>query len=160
MLFVRAAKCGRGHVATARHHCCAAASSPSAHEQMRVFTFSLALLACVASARSQYFSAGWSPNDPTTDTSSPTQPEHTYTPVSKPSSGNPLQDFLTSGPLAQLFAKLGYNLTEHIEAAAKKEAEKWDSRIPLITDENYDDMIVNETLTLEEEKDRVWFLVV
>jgi hypothetical protein len=136
------------------------AVASSAHEQMRVFAFSLALLACVTSARSQYFSAGWAPGDPTADTSSSAQPEQTYSPVFKPLSGNPLQDFFTSGPLAQLFAKWGFNLTQYVEAAKKLEAERWDSRIPLITDENYDDIILNETLTPAEEKDRVWFLVV
>jgi hypothetical protein len=44
--------------------------------------------------------------------------------------------------------------------AAQAQSEIWDTRIPLITDENYNDIIVNEVLTEEEAKNRVWFLIV
>jgi hypothetical protein len=37
----------------------------------------------------------------------------------------------------------------------------WDKRIPLITDENYESLIVGETFSSEEEEsERVWFLIV
>lgn len=36
----------------------------------------------------------------------------------------------------------------------------WDERIPLITDSNYQDVIVNEELSTEEEEKRVWFLII
>jgi hypothetical protein len=65
---------------------------------------------------------------------------------------------LSNGPVSQLFNRWGINITERLEAA-KANTEIWDSRIPLITDDNYNDLIVNEVLTTEEEKDRVWFLV-
>lgn len=48
---------------------------------------------------------------------------------------------------------IGFNITG-------TPAVTWDERIPLITDENYAEIIVNETLTSEEEKERVWFLII
>ena len=36
----------------------------------------------------------------------------------------------------------------------------WDERIVLITDKNYEKRIVNEPMNREEEKDRVWVIVV
>ncbi|KAI6034619.1 hypothetical protein PISMIDRAFT_19671 [Pisolithus microcarpus 441] len=36
----------------------------------------------------------------------------------------------------------------------------WDERIPLITDLNYRDVIVDEELSTEEEEKRVWFLII
>jgi len=65
---------------------------------------------------------------------------------------------LSNGPVSQLFNRLGINITERLEAA-KANSEIWDNRIPLITDDNYNDLLVNEVLTTEEEKNRVWFLI-
>lgn len=69
-----------------------------------------------------------------------------------------LTNLLTSGPVAKWAAKAGYNITEKISEAKSRKI--WDDRIPLITDENYEDMVVNETLTAAEEDKRVWFIVV
>lgn len=35
----------------------------------------------------------------------------------------------------------------------------WDERIQLITDDNYQDLIVNEQLSPKEEKDRAWVVI-
>jgi hypothetical protein len=64
----------------------------------------------------------------------------------------------STGPIAQLFNRLGINITERLQAA-QANLEIWDGRVPLITDENYNDVIVNEALTEEEAKNRVWFLL-
>jgi len=62
---------------------------------------------------------------------------------------------LTSGPVASLFAKLGVNITKTLE-----QPKFWDERIPLITDNNYNDVIVNEPLTDEELQDRTWAIII
>jgi len=63
--------------------------------------------------------------------------------------------FLTSGPVASLFARLGVNITKTLE-----QPNYWDERIPLITDDNYNDVIVNEPLTDEELQDRTWAIII
>ena len=54
-----------------------------------------------------------------------------------------------------MFEKLGMNITEKLDQAKGI----WDDRIQLITDDNYEALIVNEPLTEEEESERVWCLV-
>ena len=66
-------------------------------------------------------------------------------------------DALVQGPLNSLLAKAGINLTASLEAAAQTTL--WDERIPLIHDDNFDEVIVHEQLTSEEEKDRLWSLL-
>jgi hypothetical protein len=61
---------------------------------------------------------------------------------------------LASGPVASLFAKLGINITKTLE-----QPNHWDERIPLITDDNYHDIIVNEPLADEELQDRTWAII-
>lgn len=68
-----------------------------------------------------------------------------------------LSNLLASGPVASLAARAGINISEKL--AEVKSRKLWDDRIPLITDDNYEEIIVNEPMTEEEEKDRVWFLV-
>ncbi len=67
-----------------------------------------------------------------------------------------LNRLLTAGPVASLFGKMGVNITE---AVARSAESPWDLRIPFITDENFDEVIVREELTPEEEAERVWFLI-
>jgi len=69
-----------------------------------------------------------------------------------------LTNLLASGPVASLAARAGINISEKL--AEVRSRKLWDDRIPLITDENYEELIVNETLAEAEEKDRVWFLVI
>jgi len=55
---------------------------------------------------------------------------------------------------------VGVNVTQHLDAATQRANEKpWDTRIPMVTDENWEHMVVNELLS-PEEKDRTWFMVV
>ena len=68
-----------------------------------------------------------------------------------------LSNLLATGPVASLAARAGINITERLATA--KSHKFWDDRVTLIDDDNYGDLIVNETLTKEEEKDRLWFVV-
>jgi hypothetical protein len=109
------------------------------------------------SVSAQYFSAGWSPGKPVDNSAAEAWAPNQPPPIGqhKPSSSNSgFSNFLTSGPLGSLLAIAGINLTQSLE-----DVTGWDKRIPMITDDNYDDIIVNESLTEQEEKDRVWFLV-
>lgn len=122
------------------------------------------LAACATLVRAQYFSEGWKPGQATTQSpnSVPTggfvpQPAQGGSPSAQ---GNFLERMLTSGPLSRLFEKSGVNITERLEAAHRARAEMWDQRIPLITDDNWEDLVANETFASEEEeRKRVWFLV-
>lgn len=69
-----------------------------------------------------------------------------------------LSNLLASGPVASLAARAGINISEKL--AEVKSRKLWDDRIPLVTDDNYEELIVKEPMTEREEKDRVWFLVI
>ncbi|KAG9049533.1 hypothetical protein FS837_010013 [Tulasnella sp. UAMH 9824] len=72
-----------------------------------------------------------------------------------------LENILTSAPVVAIAAKAGINITEKVQAAkAAVEGTGWDNHIPLITDENYREMIVEEPLSLDELDKRVWFLLI
>jgi hypothetical protein len=121
---------------------------------MRFFTASLLLLA--SGVHANYFSAGWKPGQPTTKARQPA-PTFNAAPVQSAKKDNSfLTNLLTTGPLGSLFSRAGMNVSD---AIARAQADIWDTRIPLVTDENYEQLIVNETLTPEEEERRVWFLV-
>lgn len=67
----------------------------------------------------------------------------------------------TQGPIGDALLKVGLNYTAAREEAERRKANMWDARIPLITDDNYESLIVNESFSSEtEEKERVWFLIV
>ncbi|KAI0722377.1 hypothetical protein C8T65DRAFT_799380 [Cerioporus squamosus] len=133
-------------------------------------------LLCAASVRAQYFSAGWTPGQApakepepapapgpdsgyTFDASTqPAPPPQAAPDPSKMGIGDRIMFNIFSSPTVQWMAgKVGVNITEAVERGAKS---PWDERIPLITDENYDELIVNEQLTDEELRDRVWILVI
>jgi len=59
-----------------------------------------------------------------------------------------------------LLGRAGINVTQAMEEARIKQANRWDSRIPLITDANYEDVIVNEKMTPKEEAERIWFIII
>ena len=132
---------------------------------MRLITLALAAVALVAPSRAQYFSAGWVPGQAvptvTPDASFIPKPakSESFPPPREGESRFSLSYILSTGPATQLFNRLGINITERLESA-KNNSEIWDGRIPLITDDNYNNLIVNEVLTEEEEKSRVWLLVV
>ena len=117
-----------------------------------------------AASTGGYFSDGWDPDAPSTSTLT-TPIESATSPVaSSTSPSSPWFDWtrlVTSGPIHDLLTRAGVNVTQHLKAATQRANEKpWDTRVPMVTDENWEDMVVNEPLSLEEEKDRTWFMVV
>lgn len=144
---------------------------------MKLSAAFLPTLLFLASARAQYFSAGWTPGQPV-ESSNPV-PEYAFDPPPReepapvaPTDVPPTPDALGHGgtqrplgivdklmlssPVQNLFGKIGLNMTDVVKRGSTL---PWDPRIPLITDDNYDEMIVNEVMTEEEEKDRAWFLI-
>lgn len=124
------------------------------------------LVAFTVCANAQYFSAGWTPGQPAS-TEEPSPPASTFVPAPKKTTSPLLtldglaglfdiSNLLTLEPVASLFASVGINITEKV---ALQKANFWDERVPLITDDNYADLIVNESLSAQEEQDRVWFIV-
>jgi hypothetical protein len=135
---------------------------------MRLNTFALVALAFVAPSCAQYFSAGWTPGQavpthtPEPSSSSLGAETTPLPPPPPPPSGQSrfdLSHILSSGPVSQFLNRFGINVTESLEAARGALPEIWDSRIPLVTDDNFNELIVNEELTDEEEKHRVWLLI-
>lgn len=137
---------------------------------MKLSLASLCTLALIGSVNAQYFSAGWTPGqkvheEPTAATFVPgasqtadagSAPAAAATPFSL-SSLFSLDKLLTSEPAVKLFSNFGINITERVQHAFPSKL--WDDRIELITDDNYKDVIVNEPLTEEEEKERTWIIV-
>ena len=134
---------------------------------MKLSLAAISLFALAGSSNAQYFSGGWRPGQAAQETTATYVPEPSSTPEpaapaqpQKPFSLSSLFDFnriLTSGPAAALFSQVGINITEKVQAAL--DVKIWDERVELITDENYKELIVNEPLTEQEEKDRVWIIV-
>ena len=106
------------------------------------------------------YSSGWSPGQTAKATSSPSAAAS----FKSASSGGGFSwtSLLTSGPIGTLFAQSGINMTEKLTEARQKGSElPWDDRIPMIRDDNFEQLIFNETFDIpEEEEARVWFLVV
>ena len=140
-------------------------SFPTFHHltPMKLSSLLLASL-CVVSSNAQYFSAGWTPGAPVHDNeyAAPTdRPEAPATSEPSSSEGSTsssrlslfnfdFEKLVTSGPVSDVFNRIGVNLTDRIEKA-RAAADFWDHRVPLITDDNYDELIVNEQLTSEDE---------
>ncbi|GJE87291.1 hypothetical protein PsYK624_033740 [Phanerochaete sordida] len=123
--------------------------------------FTAALAVCVAPAHAQYFSDGWQPGQPA-QAAAPTPAQGGAAPAYTPAPAAGKFDFtkmIADGPVGGLLAKAGINLTTALNASAQL-AELWDARIPLVHDDNWDELIVQETLTPEEEQRRTWFLVI
>ncbi|KAG6832353.1 hypothetical protein H0H87_001817 [Tephrocybe sp. NHM501043] len=139
---------------------------------MKFSAFSLGL--CVfaaASVNAQYFSAGWTPGQAApspelTPVDTAAVPEDTPSKVA-PQRITPstivnffdVTKLLSSELSVSVFSQFGINITERLESAIEK-TKVWDSRVPLITDDNYQDLIVNEPLTPKEEQDRTWIIVI
>jgi hypothetical protein len=108
---------------------------------------------------SAYLSSGWSP----AGTNTAAQPASTPS-ISTAGDGNAVPTaatgfdwtvLLKQGPIAEVFKLAGVNVTERLDAARKKVAEApYDTRIPLITDDNYDEI---KTTTKDDD---TWFIVV
>lgn len=139
--------------------------------------FNLALLGgvislCSIPVQAQYFSEGWKPGQPA-NTRAPAANSKGWTPgqkvaspkdaASTPSDGSASDSATTGGfdmdkLLVSTLNKFGFNLS--VPATAQNGG-LWDERIPLITDDNYQDLIVNEEFGSEEEAEkRTWVLVV
>ncbi|KAA1466529.1 hypothetical protein DENSPDRAFT_831386 [Dentipellis sp. KUC8613] len=135
---------------------------------MKVPALLLAAAACVAPCSAQYFSAGWKPGQAVpSETPSPItfDPKNPPVPVQASgkkaeSSGFSLTNIISSGPVADLLGRAGINVTQSLQAIQNASESRWDKRIPMIHDDNYQQEIVDEVLTEEEEKSRVWFLVI
>lgn len=112
----------------------------------------LLVLAIAGLANAQYFSAGWTPGQPVPTLSSPPPPPQSQPANPAVAVSNWFDTLLTGGPLSALASLAGFNVSISQDVA-------WDKRIPLITDVNFADVIVRESMTPEEEEQRVWFLV-
>lgn len=133
-----------------------------------LFSFSTSVYA-------QYYSAGWQPGQQVVredadaarewapgDHPEGSPPPPVDTEVEHPAD-TPFQwsKILTEGPIGNVLLKVGLNYTAAKEEAERRKANMWDRRIPLITDDNYESLIVNEAFSNEEEeRERVWFLIV
>jgi hypothetical protein len=120
------------------------------------------LLATHAVLASAYYSSGWSPDG--------TQAADTPTPlVEDDAHGAPIPavtaspgsfdwtDFLQKGPIGSLFQLAGIDVTQHLDAAKQRAAQKpYDTRVPMITDENYESLILDPA----NGNDKTWFLIV
>ncbi|KAI5123391.1 hypothetical protein M0805_006099 [Coniferiporia weirii] len=135
---------------------------------MRFISLALPALAFAGGASAQYFSEGWKPGQPVAKERS----DYSHPPASTAAEGTravqpatrgslfDLSTYLETGPVKALFSRVGVNITEKLEAA-REQTKIWDERIPLITDDSYEDLVVEEHFeTLEEEKDRLWFIVI
>ena len=133
---------------------------------MKLSAAAFSLFLFVGSTSAQYFSVGWSPgqkvssqNPPAKSSVPPQESSTSQTAAASekaPSTSTPnsfIEKLLTSGPAAALLSSFGLNVSAAINEKL------WDERIQLITDENYQDVIVNETLTSKEEKERTWVII-
>lgn len=147
---------------------------------MRLPSFLAVVLPALSFVSAQYISEGWKPGQPVvkgqtgytyqttatgnvppvvSDAASAQQHSDIKTSARGLLSLLSLESLLESGPVQALFGRAGVNITEKLEAARAQE-KIWDERIPLLTDDNYEDLVVEEKFeTLEEEKDRIWFIV-
>ena len=122
----------------------------------------------------QYYSAGWQPGqkvareDVDTRKWAPGDSPEEISPSPSDSGVTPPTETtshwsktLTERLIGDALLKIGLNYTAAREEADYRKKNMWDPRIPLITDDNYESLIVNESFSSEEEeRERVWFLVV
>ena len=129
-------------------------------------------VASAADADVNDYSEGWAaeaaaaetaPSPSTFSLTAPTESTTSLPAASTPPS-SPWFDWtrlVKSGPIYNLLTRAGVNITQHLDAVSQRVNEKpWDPRIPMITDENWEDMVLNEPLFPEDEKGRTWFMVV
>ncbi len=136
--------------------------------------FNAALLASFLSPCHAYFSQGWQPGQPVTKYLTGTSTATAYDAISTgtvTAGGTPvgfrswkdlklgLEDILISGPFSSALMYFGFNVSEAL-ASARESVPRFTHAIPLVTDGNYEDLIHNEELSLDGEKDRVWAILV
>jgi hypothetical protein len=142
---------------------------------MRATTLLFSALALLAPARAQY-TAGWTPGQPASrgaavkgSTSSGWAPGAAHATAtarvlpSSPRADGPPKEFferlLTTGPLGALLDRAGVNVSEKLAEQKAKQAAMWDDRVPLLSDYNFESIVVNESLSAAEEAARVWFII-
>ncbi|KAF9057814.1 hypothetical protein BJ165DRAFT_1329112, partial [Panaeolus papilionaceus] len=119
-----------------------------------------------ASVNASYFSAGWAPGQKVETAATPAATFNPQSTATAPPQATPfslaslldINNLLTSGPAVALFKNFGINITERVQQVAERKI--WDERVQLITDDNFDELITNEPLTEQEERDRVWILAI
>ena len=135
--------------------------------------FFCTLFSFSTSVYAQYYSAGWQPGQKVVregaearewgpgDHPEGSPPPPVDTGMAPPSETSfHWSKFLTEGPIGNALLKAGLNYSAVREEAERRKANMWDKRIPLITDDNYESLVVNETFSNEEEeRERVWFLI-
>ncbi|RXW25174.1 hypothetical protein EST38_g694 [Candolleomyces aberdarensis] len=120
------------------------------------------LTLCSIPVQAQYFSEGWKPGQAVQDTATAANPASTgWSPGQKSGSdsseGTSASSFDFNTFLVSTLNKLGFNVSLP-EATGHG---LWDERIPLITDANYQDLIVNEEFASDEEASkRTWALII
>lgn len=132
---------------------------------MRARSLLCTALACAASVRAQYFSEGWRPGQPAAPAATQgAGGAPAYRPGAQAGEAAPavapfdFKNMLATGPIGSLLAKAGVNLSQSLNTTEQM-AQWWDPRIPLIHDDNYEEIIVREELTPAEEAVRTWFLI-
>ncbi|KAG8759235.1 hypothetical protein FRC14_006398 [Serendipita sp. 396] len=111
-------------------------------------------------ATSAYFSKGWTPGAEPSTTAAKSIPSQGSGPASG-NAGSPSPfdwtKLVSEGPIGSLFQLAGVNVTERLEQAKQAAAvPPFDERVPMITDENYEELILNP----DSPSDETWFLVV
>ncbi|KAL0950075.1 hypothetical protein HGRIS_010079 [Hohenbuehelia grisea] len=133
---------------------------------MRFHSATLGLCALLSCVNADYFSEGWKPGQGVSTSEAPApsftpshdQPGSSASPGASPVSSL-LGSLLGSGPVASFLNSFGFNVTEKLGVVLSKQ-EFWDKRVTLITDDNYEEVVVKEPLTEDEERERVWFIVI
>lgn len=143
---------------------------------MKLLSLSLALLSLVPLS-SAYFSEGWQPGQPATkyitssssapfaiptssDSSKSSEPQEPWTWETIKAKLN-VEEILKSKPVTDFLDRFGVNVTKSLETAREGIPPRFSGAIPLITDNNYEAVIFNETFASpQEEADRVWVLLV
>lgn len=137
----------------------------------KVLSTVVAAFSLLGSVSAQYVSEGWKPGqvvstnearhadyDPSSASTSQSDTASNKEQTSSTFSIFDVSTYLESGPMKALFTRAGVNITEKLEAA-REMAKIWDERVPLLDDSNYEDIVVEEQFeSLEEEKDRIWFI--
>ncbi|EJU06203.1 hypothetical protein DACRYDRAFT_73553 [Dacryopinax primogenitus] len=150
------------------------------------FSLALAAFSAISMVDAAYFSEGWKPGQAPPTQAIPPGSKQTSVPLAdflKPKAAadapprkgilelvQELQTMATdaltaplkSGPVADIIQRTtGLNVSQAIERAkAAALQDKWDSRIKLITDDNWEDVIEYEQLSPEEEESRTWLILI
>jgi hypothetical protein len=68
-----------------------------------------------------------------------------------------LEDVLTKGPVSHVLQKFGFNVSAQLETVRKGVPPRFTTAIPLLSDANYEDDLLNERFpSPEDEDERVW----